>query len=251
MFYNREEYEKMARVESEHWWYKTLHNLVYETIKLYFTNKDVFILDAGCGTGGLIEFLINKGYKNIQGFDLSEFAVANCKRRGLNVSVGDIRYTDLIMPNNYDVVVSNDTLYFFANSEDQKKVIANFYKVLKKGGIAILNLPAFKVFEGIHDVAVSGQYRFTEKDVKKIVDKNLFCIQSVLYWPFLISPIILILRTIQRLKLKLCKNIKIKSDIDLPPKWLNYFLYYLIQFENHVFKNKYFASSLFLVVKKI
>ena len=156
-----------------------------------------------------------------------------------------------MMNNKYDVIISNDTMYFYDHLEVHKKIITSFYKVLKENGVLILNLPALKICSGIHDVAVGGRYRFTKKDIKNFIDKDSFCIQKALYWPLLVSPIIIIVRIMQRVQLKLCgDNIKIKSDIDLPPKWLNYFLYNLIQFENLFFLKKLFASSLFFVLKK-
>jgi len=251
MFCNRQEYEKMAEVESKHWWYKTLHSMVLKAIEFNFKDKEISILDAGCGTGGLIKFLKNKGYKNIEGFDVSEVAVSLCKSRGINAFIGDIRHTDIITNNKYDVIISNDTMYFYDQMEIHKKIIISFYKVLKENGVLILNLPALKICSGIHDVAVGGRYRFTKKDIKKIIDKDSFCIQNALYWPFLVSPIIIIMRTMQRMKLKLYGDkIEIKSDINLPPKWLNCFLYNLIQFEKLFFLKKLFASSLFFVLKK-
>ena len=87
MIGKRHEYDIMAAVESQHWWYKTLHSQVIQAIQKYSNvqqhlnhlqhihgtqqisdsapfndsqliiaerNNKLSILDAGCGTGGLL-----------------------------------------------------------------------------------------------------------------------------------------------------------------------------------------------------
>jgi 2-polyprenyl-3-methyl-5-hydroxy-6-metoxy-1,4-benzoquinol methylase len=80
-----EEYEKMAKVEKSHWLCRTLHNLVLDFIRRYRQNRDIVILDAGCGTGGLMHFLRGCGYRNLKGVDVSNVAVKWCHRRNLDV----------------------------------------------------------------------------------------------------------------------------------------------------------------------
>ena len=83
MLERKSEYEKMARVEQEHWWYRSLHRLVLESIRSHTRGYDISILDAGCGTGGLMLYLQQQGYTHLKGFDLSQDAVDICRSRGL------------------------------------------------------------------------------------------------------------------------------------------------------------------------
>ena len=102
----------MAKVEKSHWWYRTLHNLVLDTLKSHFDSKEIRLVDAGCGTGGLIQKLTTAGYVNATGFDISEHAIAWGERRGLPVTTWSL--TDLgsfNAPEQYDAIISNDTLY--------------------------------------------------------------------------------------------------------------------------------------------
>ena len=62
MINNKKEYLKMDEVESKHWWYVSLHYLTLKAIQNKFNFLDVSILDAGCGTGGLLSFLKRKKY---------------------------------------------------------------------------------------------------------------------------------------------------------------------------------------------
>ena len=59
------EYYRLARVEDDHWWYRSVHRLVTNEVNKGWTFgglkvqpwKTPTILDAGCGTGGLTEKL--------------------------------------------------------------------------------------------------------------------------------------------------------------------------------------------------
>src|ERR1035437_6648654 len=81
-----EEYARMAEVEESHWWYQSLHQRVVHTFTKAGLGPESPILDAGCGTGGLMLKLQQAGFRLIQGFDLSEEAVRFCRDRSLEVA---------------------------------------------------------------------------------------------------------------------------------------------------------------------
>ena len=72
------EYYKMAEVEMNHWWYKSLHFQVLQQLMIKSKSKKIKILDAGCGSGGLMKYLEARGYENMKGFDISDEAVNLC-----------------------------------------------------------------------------------------------------------------------------------------------------------------------------
>jgi SAM-dependent methyltransferase len=75
------EYDAMARCEKELWWYKSLHDRTLRTIERV-AGKGAKILDAGCGTGGMLTRLRNHGYTNLDGFDLSPDAIKHSRENG-------------------------------------------------------------------------------------------------------------------------------------------------------------------------
>ena len=162
MINNIEEYIKMSVFERNHWWYKTLRYSIYKVILDSFNkNKNISILDAGCGTGGTLLYLNNKGYHNIYGFDISNYAVEICKKRKLNVFHEDIRNIDKYFnADSIDIIICSDILYFL-NFDEIKKVLQHFFTILKNNGIVIINLPALKIFRGTHDIAVGIKCRFS------------------------------------------------------------------------------------------
>ncbi|OGP76000.1 MAG: hypothetical protein A2W09_06695 [Deltaproteobacteria bacterium RBG_16_50_11] len=245
-----DEYEKMAKVEEALWWYRTLHQLVLDAIRRYRPGRDIAILDAGCGTGGLMHFLRSCGYWNLKGVDLSNVAVEWCHRRNLDVQQGNLTdFAGLYAEESADVIVSNDTLYFFQERE-QENVVGQFQRVLKPGGLLILNLPALNAFRGIHDISVGIKVRFSKADTRRLLKEGLFDVVRELYWPFLLSPVIYAVRLSQRIKMRWNPHFQIRSDINLPPERLNRIFLELSLFENRMLTRRPFGSSLLLMGRK-
>jgi len=245
-----EEYRYMAENERQHWWYQTLHDFTLKAILRVFDNKDLNILDAGCGTGGLLLYLRQHGYSELTGFDLSEVAVSYSKEHGLDVSLLDIsELLECYKGKQFDVIVSNDTLCYL-NEIQQSLFFEHCSDLLKPGGLVITNLPALRSFAGIHDLAVGIMHRFSHEDISRMVDKRYFEIQSEVFWPFLLSPLVFGARFVQRLKLKAHLFNEIKSDVRMPAAWINHIFIAVCRFEAWAFRRKPFGSSLFLVLRK-
>lgn len=199
-----------------------------------------------------MSFLIKHGYENIQGFDYSEDAVNFCKERNLDVQQTDItNFENKFVTNSFDVIVNDDVVYQFDNSTITN-IFHTFQSILKVDGIIISNNNAFNVFYGTHDIAVGGKQRFKLSDFEKILKNLPLKIIYYTYWSVLLSPLILGVRLVQQIQLKLnLIDLKsIKSDVTVPADFVNNFFYQVVKLEEKLFKNGFFGSSLFLVLRK-
>ncbi|UTA66235.1 bifunctional 2-polyprenyl-6-hydroxyphenol methylase/3-demethylubiquinol 3-O-methyltransferase UbiG [Emticicia sp. 21SJ11W-3] len=253
MLSSRQEYQIMYEAEGQLWWYKILHEKILNTISSKFAdNKKIKILDAGCGTGGLMQLLIKHGYVNIEGFDFSDDAVDFCKERKLNVQKIDLTdFNTEFADASFDVIINDDVLYQFED-EVIVKAIKNMERKLKPEGILISNNNAFQIFYGTHDKAVGGVKRFTKSDFEKyLLPTNLKIIHHT-YWSLLLSPLILGVRLLQQFQLKfnLIDRTDIKSDVSVPGNFLNNALYKIVKLEEQLFRRGIFGSSLFLIMVK-
>lgn len=51
-------YEQFFQIESTHWWFVARREIILDQIKrIIHPNKDINILDIGCGTGIMLEYL--------------------------------------------------------------------------------------------------------------------------------------------------------------------------------------------------
>ncbi len=96
------------------------------------------LLDLGCGTGAHALFFKSKGF-DVYGVDIAEAAIKECRE-----IMPDIQNNfKLISPKpssksffdvKYDVIIANQVLYYFSNS-DFHKILQSLYEQLKPGGV--------------------------------------------------------------------------------------------------------------------
>jgi ubiquinone/menaquinone biosynthesis C-methylase UbiE len=103
------------------------------------------VLDAGCGPGLIIERIVraNQGTNvSVTGLDLSKRMINRARSRCRNFNVRFL-VADLNKPLDFpgfsfDKVVCSNTLYAL---KDPHRVIAEFHRVLKQGGVLIITNP--------------------------------------------------------------------------------------------------------------
>ena len=249
MIGKRYEYDAMALCETSMWWYRCLHEMTIDVIKKA-APRNPAILDAGCGTGGLLVRLQENGYSDLNGFDLSPDAVEYAgKKSGIPVQMQDINsLRHVYAESSFDVVVSHDIVCLLEKGQDNA-AITDLLKLLKPGGLLIMNFPALKAFQGNHDIAVGIQQRYSKTAIRNMIG-NKGSVKQLTFWPFLLSPPIFFLRKLQKLRSFFVKKREVISDVQMPPSFLNDVFYRITRTENAGIRRTPWGSSLFLVLQK-
>ena len=216
-----------------------------------FSDHEISILDAACGTGGLLSYLKQNGYQNLTGFDYSQYAIEFSKERNLDVSFGDLKNVhDFRKANRYDMICCNDALYFL---DDQQIINALqvFKKRLNPNGIILINIHAHEAFAGTHDVAVGSSRRFVLKDFKNYAQAAGLAISYNTYWPFFLSMPIWAVRKWQRYQMRSgnINTAELHSDVSYPGDFINGVLKTVTTMEGTFLSSAPFGSSLFMVLK--
>lgn len=239
------EYERMFALETRHWWYRALRELVTWYVAQEAAARGVRILDAGCGTGGMMLEL--QRYGQVTGIDASERAVQFCLTRGLtNVICCDLNTWE---PHHqaFDVIVCLDVLYHAAIKDDAA-VMRKFYDALAPAGLLILHLPAFECLRRGHDNVVMTRHRYVRSEVKKLVTLHRFEVVVCTYrlpWLFLGA---LAWKMVERWRGTLSE-----SDLGALPCWLNRTLLSVARLDNVLVRcglRMPFGSSIFVVARK-
>jgi ubiquinone/menaquinone biosynthesis C-methylase UbiE len=146
-------------------YHKMLDDLEIELVERYGTGKD--ILEAGCGTGLLLE-RARSFAKSAVGVDLSAGMLARARQRGLEVvqgSVTSLPYRDA----SFDLVYSVKVL---AHIEDIRTALSEMARVTRPGGYVLAEFynphslrylikslkPPSKISESSNDEAVYTRY---------------------------------------------------------------------------------------------
>lgn len=172
------EYKNIYEHEKTHFFYVSTHRLIVGLINKFVERKrDLKILDAGCGTGGLMDHLVNIG--EVSGIDFSSEAVRFSKTKGHKVIRAGVE--DIPFPAKYfDIVTSIDVIYHKAVKDDIL-ALSEFFRVLKPKGVLILRVPANKFLLSVHDRHVHTARRYSKIELSTKLKKSGFQIRYISY----------------------------------------------------------------------
>lgn len=237
------EYQNIYENEDSHFFYVAVHELVLDQIERVAKNKKVKILDAGCGTGGLLK----KMRWSAQGIDFSAEAVRLARKRGLKAikgSIGDLPYKD----ESFDIVTCIDVLITKEVGSDTK-ALKELCRVLKPGGILIMRVSAVKWLKLAHDKHVHSVRRYNAGEIVAKLKRAGFGVKRISY---LHLPLLLV-NILQHFREKWWPPKKVNSSISQPPEIVNSLALAYLRFENWLVSlgvNLPFGLGLLAIAKK-
>jgi len=195
----RDEYEKLEAVEDRMWWFDGLRANLAAALRrgAPATPGVPLLLDAGCGTGGLLVHLRREcpGWRAV-GLDADPAACAAARRK----SGGDIcRGSANALPfanGSFAAIFGADLLCH--REVDEERTLAGFHRCLAAGGLLVLNLPAYGWLLSGHDRAVHNARRYTRRRLSHMLRAAGFSTVRTTYWNTLLFPLMVIRRGLSR-----------------------------------------------------
>lgn len=222
----KEQYEILYRLEERHWWYLGMQRIVGSMLERYLSPAGgLRILDAGCGTGGMLKYLAKFG--SPVGIDVANEAVGLAHQRGLDgvarASVEELPFTASV----FDLLVSFDVLYHQAVVDD-RRALQEFHRVLKPGGLLLVRVPAYNWLRGAHDLAVHTRHRYTGSELGNKLQDAGFSLLKVTHVNSLLFPVAAAKRLMEG------KHHPLMMDLELPPAPINSMLYSVLKLESRL-----------------
>lgn len=175
-------YDLTFRLEDRLWWYLGMRRVMAALLPAPTGRWDV--LDAGCGTGGTTAWLAR--YGRVVGIDRAPEALALARSRQLarlvRGSVDRLPFADA----SFDLLASFDVIYHRA--VDDRAALAEFHRVLRPGGLALIRLPAYDRLRGAHDRAVHTRHRYTAAELAGLLGAAGFRVERISYANTLLFP---------------------------------------------------------------
>lgn len=192
-----DEYRKLAEVEEAMWYFRALHAHVERELDTAFLEKKATVLDAGCGTGGLIRRLApRRPAWRWTGVDIEPVACALAKERTAAEKIIEGSVTALpFADESFDAVVSADVLY---HVDDDAAALREFFRVLRPGGVAVINVAAYRWLWSYHDVAVHSRRRYSRGETLAKIRAAGFGEARATYWNTLPFPLVVARRKLFR-----------------------------------------------------
>lgn len=243
----RAEYErKYHLIEKELWWFVARRDMIKRILRSIGLRKDARILDVGCSGGLLISELKKEGYQDVSGIDLSKEAIKICKSSGIkDALVRDACYTGM-GDSSFDVVIASDIL---EHIRDDRKAIAEWRRILKKGGRLIIFVPAFMLLYGSHDRANRHFRRYNWPALKRLIEGSGFAVERHSCWNILLFFPTLMMRLMK----KFLGDSGAGDEFIALPKKLNRFATNLLKAENRLIDKVGIplGVSLFAIARKL
>ena len=194
----RAEVERLAAVEDRHWWFGGLHaNLLAAWRAGAAAEERPALLDLGCGTGGFLARLAAALPKaRLYGLDRDAAAAALARgKSGALITVGDAAAAPFAAAG-FDGVFSADLLCH--RGVDEAATLAEIYHALRRGGLLVLNLPAYRWLYSAHDRAVDNARRYGRRRIAALLADAGFVRVRSRYWNSFLFPLMVLHRKLGR-----------------------------------------------------
>jgi ubiquinone/menaquinone biosynthesis C-methylase UbiE len=182
-----EEYPKLAAVEDQMWYFRSLHAHIEGALRRALRHgRSADVLDAGCGTGGLVVRLRPRHPDwSFSAGDLSPIACEIARSRtGLDVRECDVENLPWA-EQSFDAVVSANVL---SHLESPQKALSEAYRVLRPGALLVLNVPAYPWLWSHHDDQQQVRRRFTRAELRAALVAAGFRGVQLTHWTALPFP---------------------------------------------------------------
>jgi len=187
----------MHAVEDRMWWFRGLRTLAGGQLARALGRSPAFgpVLDAGCGTGGMLAALgpavagratLGLEYDAVA----ASLAAAKAGRPVASGSANEMPFG----PATLSAYLSLDVLCH--GGVDPAKALAEAHRCLAPGGVALFNLPAYDWLLSAHDKRVHNVRRFNRRQVSALLAGNGFRIVRSTYWNTLLFPLMLLHRRV-------------------------------------------------------
>lgn len=220
-----EDYEYLYRLEENFWWFAGMREITAAMLDPFLHplghGGARVILDAGCGTGGNLEWLARYvGNGRVVGIDLMSAALGFCRKRNcerlVQASATDLPFAD----ESFDLITSFDVLVQIPGRGADDRAMLEMFRVLKPGGVAFVRGAAYEWMKSGHDRALGTERRYGLDELREKLKRAGFEILRETYANSLLLPV----AAIRRLLLKRLGLADEGSDVKPLPRnlqWVN------------------------------
>lgn len=192
----RSEYRRLYELEDELWWFRGMERISLSLLRRHAGKEQARdVLDAGCGTGGMLKTLARLG--RAIGVDRSEEAVKFARRReGLRVLRADVEHLPFASES-FDIVTSFDVLYHLDVGDDVG-ALREIARVLRPQALCLIRVPANDALRSRHDEAVHTRERYSKSELISKLERAGLTPEFVSFANCLLYPVAVLKRKTER-----------------------------------------------------
>lgn len=208
--------EATARAEDRHFWFRNLRRHARQMLDRGLAGRPVrLIVDCGSGTGRNLDWL--QEYGLAVGVERLPVGLAHGRahrRRLVQGTVTSLPFADA----SADIATSFDVLYCLDDASEER-AIAEMWRVLAPGGIALANVAALDLLRGSHSTLTHEIRRYTRTRLAARFERAGFVVERLTYTNMATFPITLAVRMADRLSGR--AGVASDAEFTVPPAPVN------------------------------
>jgi 2-polyprenyl-3-methyl-5-hydroxy-6-metoxy-1,4-benzoquinol methylase len=190
LYFDHREFAARATMEDEHYWHLARRELILETVR-NVAQRDMRMLEIGCGAGSVATFLNEHGYQVDYG-DVHRDALEVARTRAadrLGADVRDRRFVRMDVcrdeiPDRYEGILLLDVV---EHLPDDVGALRSVHRALDRPnapGFLVLTVPAFPMLWSRYDVVEHHKRRYTKASARAALEECSFEVLRATYFFF-------------------------------------------------------------------
>jgi SAM-dependent methyltransferase len=208
-----------AQAEDDHYWFRGLRRHARLLLEQAAAGRPLTrIVDCGAGTGRNLDWLSEFGLAVGVELTPAGLAVGRAhRRRMVRGTVTALPFADASV----DLATSFDVLYCLDDASEAA-AIGEMRRVLKPGGLALVNVAALDILQGSHSTLTHEIRRYTPDRLRTRLEHAGFHVERLTFTNMSLFPPALAVRTLQRMTGRASEPSE--ADLAIPRAPVNYFL---------------------------
>lgn len=179
-------YDRMAELDSRHWWYRARREILASLIERRIPlPAGARILEIGCGTGHNLVMLRRFGEVDAIEIDAAAREIA-AQRLGRDVLSAPLPELTGIEDGAYDLVAILDVL---EHVEADREALVSMARKLKPGGRLLITVPAHPWMWSAHDEVNHHKRRYTRRTLRKAIGEAGLKVELLSWFNSLLFPL--------------------------------------------------------------
>lgn len=184
-----DEYRRMFALEDWYWWFVARRRAALRFARDWQPaprgGKSLRVLDAGCGTGAMLDLLARTpGYETV-GVDRSAAALSFTASRGHDRLAGGDLDALPFRDGYFDVILALDVI---EHLDEDGPAVCELARVLRPGGVLVTTVPAYQFLWGPHDEALHHRRRYGGRQFRDLLEQGGLRVKWLTFLLMLLFP---------------------------------------------------------------
>lgn len=170
-------------------------------------------LEIGCGTGDLLQKVVECGDFHATGSEIYQKGLYYCKARLPEVEFVQFDASEGILDAKFDVIAAFDVL---EHIEEDRRTMANMHAMLEDSGRLVISVPQYMFLWSNLDEIVKHKRRYSRREMTEKLISCGFGIERTTSFVFTLFPLMMLSRLFDR------KSESISSEGQSLKKWVQF-----------------------------